>query len=404
MLIPERADAITPDWLQQALAAAGTLPVPALEDIEVEELGYENHAAGQLLRCHLRYGAGAAPAPESVIIKLSPAGPVMKRLIKLVGAQKREYMWYRHFASEAPIRSPALFYGDFDESNHNLVLVLEDLRNMKAIPQSAGVDAARARIAVRAIARLHGQFWEQGKAPALADCYNTLGLTYSRCLQLAYQGFLVSAHRRFKDEFTAEAVRLTEALGMTFADHTAALATGPLTLIHGDYRADNMFFDDSNGQEPVAIDWQGCGIGSGPYDVAYFLATCVSTEDRRRIERETLAEYHEIICGRGAKNFSFEDCWRSYRQNMLGILLLIILGCGGLDLSNEQLRTLTRKVLQRVLTAIDDLDVVDCLPKRRPLSSRAGAFSALSRFAYNTFRIAFNAHGMITRKSGSLRA
>ncbi|MDE0158400.1 MAG: phosphotransferase [Gammaproteobacteria bacterium] len=400
-LIPESADAITTVWLQQALAAGGALAAPAIQDIEVEALGDDNHAAGRLLRCHLRYDDGAAPAPESVIVKLSPADPVMKFLTRLGAAQKREYTWYRRFAPGAQIRSPALFYGDFDERNHNMALVLEDLRNMKAIPQSAGIDAERGRVALRAIARLHGQFWEQSEVLALADCYNTLGLTYSRCLQLAYQGLLAAAHRRFRDEFTPETLRLTEVLGMTFADHAGALATGPLTFIHGDYRADNMFFDDSGAQELVAIDWQTSGAGSGLYDVAYFLATNVSAEDRRRIEREALAEYHDIVCGMGAKNFSFDDCWRSYRQNMLSVLLYLMLGCGGTDVSNEQLGKLLTKSLRGVLTAIADLDVVDLLPQRKRLWSPAGAFSSLSRVVYNTSRLAYYAHGKITRRGGS---
>ena len=44
----------------------------------------------------------------------------------------------------------------------------------------------------------------------------------------------------------------------------------------------------------------------------------MNIDDRRRIEMDALREYHAIVCGMGAQNFTFEGCWRSYRQNMRG--------------------------------------------------------------------------------------
>ena len=46
----------------------------------------------------------------------------------------------------------------------------------------------------------------------------------------------------------------------------------------------------------------------------------MNIDDRRRIEMDALREYHAIVCGMGAQNFTFEGCWRSYRQNMRGVV------------------------------------------------------------------------------------
>ncbi len=148
----------------------------------------------------------------------------------------------------------------------------------------------------------------------------------------------------------------------------------------------------SAGDDFAVVDWQGCGLGPGLYDVAYFLGTNVLPGDRRRIEREALEEYHDIVCRLGARDFTFDDCWRSYRQNMLGVLVACILGCGGLDLGFQRLHDLVKSALERALAAIEDLDVAEFLPRGRLLSA-GNAFSILSRGAYTAYRLSRRQQG-----------
>ena len=80
-----------------------------------------------------------------------------------------------------------------------------------------------------------------------------------------------------------------------------------MTFVHGDYRGENMLRPRSRrhagaGADFAVVDWQGCGLGAGLYDVAYFLGTNVVPGDRRRIERAALGEYHDIVCRLGARD------------------------------------------------------------------------------------------------------
>ena len=46
----------------------------------------------------------------------------------------------------------------------------------------------------------------------------------------------------------------------------------PHTIIHGDYRLDNLFFGtDESDYELAVIDWQIASRGGAAYDVAYFI-------------------------------------------------------------------------------------------------------------------------------------
>ena len=191
---------------------------------------------------------------------------------------------------------------------------------------------------------------------------------------------------RFDSHFSPRIRRFAEEFGPRIADHFAALATGPRTLVHGDYRGENMFFGP--GEAFAAIDWQGCGSGSGLYDVAYFMATSVSTDDRRRIERGALEEYHDIVRRMGANDHAFDDCWRSYRENMLGAFMARVLGCGGFDVTDPERRNLAATMLSRMIAAFEDLDAGELLPGRSRFMARGHGFTTLSGWGYRALKLA----------------
>ncbi len=384
--LPERAEDITAAWLQQALAAGGAADFPAMEALEVEQLSDVVNALGNLFRCRLIARGGAAADPASVIVKLPTSNALSLRLARWLSLHRREYVYYRDISPHAPVRAPALLYGDFDARSHRFALVLEDLGGMKSIPQSAGVGVERAQRAIREIAGLQGRFWEAAGDPALAACGAFLTARHRRIMQTLYLLTLPLAFERFDDLFTADTRRRAEAFGSKIDAHFAAVGKGPNTVVHGDYRGDNVLFGREGEDDFAVIDWQGCGLGCGMYDVAFFLATSVSIDDRRRVERDAVAEYHDIVCRMGAKNYSRDDCWRSYRQNMLGPLMPMVLGSGGIDMSDQTLRRQTHVLLERTLTAVEDLNAWEFLPDRDRLFSFGGAFSILSQGGYKAYR------------------
>ena len=395
---------IDAEWMQRALAAGGASDYPAIRDVVVEDLGAASNAFGRLLRCHLTAAGGGAADPATVIVKLPPADRRAFRFARWMWMHERECLYYRRLARHARIRSPDLLYGDFDEDTHRFVLVLEDLRELEVPVQVAGVSAGRARLAVREIARLHGQFWGAVDCPALFGCRDIFAPKIRRFLQIAYLLCLPVVIERFGDSFSPQTRRLAEALGPRITAHFAAVSGVPRTLVHGDYRGENMFFGPEVGAGAAAsggasagdgfavVDWQGCGLGPGLYDVAYFLGTNVVPGNRRRIEHDALEEYHDIVCRLGARDFTFDDCWRSYRQNMLGVLVACIVGCGGLDLGFQRLHDLVKSALERALAAVEDLDVAEFLPRARFLSA-GNAFSILSRGAYKAYRLSRRQQG-----------
>ena len=371
--------------MRQALAAGGASAPPQLEAVQVERLSEVTNALGNLFRCRLVARNGAAAYPASVIVKIPTSNALALRLARWLSLHRREYVYYRDIAAHSGVRTPSLLYGDFDARSHRFVLVLEDLGGMEAIPQIVGVDAARTHRAIREIAGFQGRFWGAPDDPVLSACGAFLSAGESRIMQTLYLLTLPAAFARFGDIFTPATHRLAEAFGTSVAAHFRATAEGPKTIVHGDFRGDNVLFGGAGQSDLAVIDWQGCGIGCGMYDIAFFLGTSVAIDERRRIERDVVGEYHAIVCRMGAKDFTIDDCWRSYRQNMLGTLMPMVIGCGGLDMSDPKLVRQTRELLGRTLTAVEDLDAGEFLPARERLLSSGGAFSLLSRCGYKAY-------------------
>ena len=68
--IPERGSALTADWMGRALIAGGASDLPAITDMEVEDIGAGAGALSEILRCTMRYEDDGPGAPESVVVKL----------------------------------------------------------------------------------------------------------------------------------------------------------------------------------------------------------------------------------------------------------------------------------------------------------------------------------------------
>ena len=314
---------------------------------------------------------------------------------------KREYFCFRQLAPHMPIALPQLFYGDFDNASHRFVIALEDLSYMAGMDQLVGADAERSMQAIRGIAELHGRFWDRLDQPPLSDFLAAVGGPKPWLSQLIYLGCLPPCLERFGNLFSDRTRRLAEAFGPRVVDHMRELAAAPQTLTHGDFRLENMFFGGSDPDDFAVIDWQTSGlIGNGLYDVAYFMVSSVPTEVRRQIEREALAEYHGIIYGMGAKDITLQDCWHSYRRNILGMLTPSVCAGGALDMSNERIRALGEAMLKRTLAAIEDLDAAELLPDRDGFLTPTSAFSAFSSCFYNVYRLFYRLRGTRAR-SGS---
>ena len=387
-LLRTSGDEITPAWMQEVLAAGSEASPPPIARVvaNMPESGFSGF--GDLARCRLYLPNGSPATPEAVIVKSQDSRAVSTWFARQLSLYEREYMFYRHLAEHIPIRAPALHFGCLDIKTYRFVLVLEDLGRWGR--PAAGADgfallgAAEAWLVIRKVARMHGQFWNAEDDPRLRHCITVFTPNYGRMMRTLFWYCLVSAREYFPDTMTADMVRWAETLGSGLTDHLANNTAGPRTFVHGDLRASNLFFSAGATPDLALIDWQGCGIGNGLMDLAYFIVFCVDTPVRRSIEQEVLEEYHTTIVSMGAQDFTFEDCRNSYRRSMFTVFMLCLLGCS-IGLTDPELRTAVGTLLHRSVTAIHDLDAMEFLPDRNERQFGDGLHASLTRSGYTAY-------------------
>ena len=393
LAIPESESAVTVDWMGQALASGGRCNASGLKDLAVQQIGTRSGFVGTLLRCHLEYHEGVPTGPRSVIVKLPSANPKARRVSRALSLYKREYDFYSVLAPDAPISSPVLLYGEFDKRSSAFVLVLEDLSHMEFFDRFHVATVEQAKTAIRAIARLHGQYWNKHNQPPLSGLYQFSSLKNRILLHFAYLLSVGAVLERFGHVFSSATRRLFDAYAARLDSQFLEFSAKPQTFVHGDYHLGNIVFGPDHRHEMSVIDWQVCGVSCGMEDIATFTVTGLSSEMRGKIERELLEEYHHIVCSMGAQAYTFEDCWQTYRQYVLSRLVTLAIAAAVVDTDDPEAMKAAENYLGRLQTAIGDLQAEELLPATPRFWSLGNVVAVSSTLAYKT--------GKTLRRQGS---
>lgn len=312
-------DALTPRWLTHVLASAGVLDGATVTDVDLTPVG-----TGQLatsVRLRLRYDK-PVPAPPTLVAKLPATDPTSLATAKTLRAYEVEVRFYQELAPDLPIRTPAVHCADIDVDSGRFVLLMEDLAPARQGDQLAGCSVAEAALAIGELVKLHAPRWGD---PALAG-YDWLHRDNERALLLEiapplWGGFC----ERYADRLGPE---VHEAGSALFADFGRYLAgdEGPWTIVHRDFRLDNLLFGDRGGSVPIAVvDWQACTHASGLIDVAYFIGAGLLTDVRREHERDLVRRYHDGLVAAGVRDYGWEQCWTDHRLgSFAGFLTAVV--------------------------------------------------------------------------------
>ena len=89
------------------------------------------------------------------------------------------------------------------------------------------------------------------------------------------------------------------------------------TLIHGDFKVDNLLFRPRPDPEVAILDWQGLSVGTGIEELAGFIPRSMSIESRRKQEPDLLQIYFCILSASYPDNYRFADMIHDYKTGLL---------------------------------------------------------------------------------------
>lgn len=313
--IATTAGELTPEWLTAALASSGTLPEGRVTSVSTSPLG-----TGQMCDCYrvaLTYDRDTT-APPSLVAKLPSTDEGTRLSALMLRNYEKEVRFYQSFAATLDVGTPAHHYAEVAEVPDRFVLLLDDMAPAAQGDQLAGCGLDVAEEAVGELVGLHAPHWAD---PALAD-HDWLAETmrppgFGPLLAPLWPGFI----ERYGDRVTSEIVTAGNQL-FDRIDRFLAMAGAP-TLVHGDFRLDNLLIHPSTGAVSV-VDWQTVAVGTAAYDVAYLLGASLSTDDRRDHEEALVRRYHEGLVDAGVTGFGWDECWADYRRGAFTGLLMAI--------------------------------------------------------------------------------
>lgn len=338
---------VPPETLTAALKSAGLLRGARVVALNASVIGRGQGLTSALWRIIPTYSEDDAAAPRSVIAKMSSASGDNREIALALRFMERECRAYANIGRTGMLERPVCYHQAVDPDSGDGLLLLEDLGALAAEDQVAGIRPPRARTALAALASFHAEWW---RSPATR---RSLGLprfddpvivgTVEKIYAAAWPAFLETYESRLPARF----LRILEQVGAAIGPLAGRLASGPVTVLHGDFRADNLFFGRKDGKKAVwAIDWQIACIGAGVFDAAYFLSQSVSTDAAS--ERGLLEEYHQALFAGGVTDYPFEQCLADYRRAVIYGLVYVVIACGLMGAADARSARLCDALLRRV--------------------------------------------------------
>ena len=306
---------VTARWVAEATGLAVT-------SVEHEIIGVGIGVSSAVYRLRLQ-GDGV---PETLVLKLQALDEAAVFTCTMLRMYTREVKFFEEIAAQSPIRVPKGYGGAISDDGSTYYLFMEDLGGYREVDQNAGMEIVDAERALDALAVWHAVFWgraeqyvETGAAMSLAD--------------ETYHGVLPIVFAEGWDKVQA--------------------------VTHGDYRADNIFFDDDGGV--ILLDFQLTGLGTAAYDLAYFVTQSLLPEVAAANEQVLFDRYVAALIAAGVPESETTTLWESYRIAALFCLVYPIVASRGMDLSDPRQYALVSNMNTRCARAIDELDLASLL-------------------------------------------
>lgn len=329
-MIPLSIDDVSAQWLGEVLRR----PV---RNLHPTQIGQGVGIMGDIFRVAVDYESAEQAGPASVVVKLPSSFEENRAQGVALGMFEAEVKFFRELADQVSVGLPEVMFAEINSGTAEFVIVMEDLSDLNMVEQSEGMSFAQAEAAVSVLAHIHAVWWGRAQAPDLEWIPTMTGPRIEYVDQLLTQ-ILPVFLEGFAKYLPDDGAELYKRFAGNYLKINKVLAgRSPWTLVHQDYRVENLLFGPPGSGRVVVIDWQGIGRGPGAYDLAYILGGSMSSKLRRAHEKDLVTTYLERLMGLGVTDYSFDQLWDDYghAQLMGGLATAMVVG-GGMDLSNER--------------------------------------------------------------------
>ena len=295
---------MTPQWLEEALAAGGHAP-PPISALEVRPMDDFLGAMGEVVIVSVTYG-GDTDLPAEFVAKCPKDDEFARLNAQVMVSYQREHGFYDHLAPQVASRTnmsiPRCFVNLFDPETHAATLVIERIHPATKGDILDGTTFERMHTLVGDLARMHGAYWMDG---SLND--QDWLIDWNAPSFLAGIPRTLASWSNIREQFphlhSDELVAMAETFLADIPHWLGRFAQRPWTLIHQDYELDNVLF---RADGPVIVDWQSPMRSFPGMDLGWLLMASHNSETLAR-EPELLDHYRAELAAAGGPDWSTED-------------------------------------------------------------------------------------------------
>lgn len=296
-----------------SIQSLSTALAPLTDGSEVVSITRVPVGTGQMADCfrvHLTY-AKKCKGPSTLIAKVPSLNQSSRSASRLTRCYELETKFYSELRTLVDVRAPQCHYVSYNADDDDFLLLLEDLAPAIQGDQIAGCSLDQAVAAVSELTRLHGPLWNAAALNSMTWLSRQTAessVATSTLFKHFYPGFV----ERYSDRLECEVIELG-ARFVSQSERYFAAAPAISTVVHRDYRLDNLLFCGSGIDVSVAVvDWQTVCQAPGVSDLSYFVGSGLAVDDRRLHEEFLVREYQRGLQGYGIE-LKFDDLWRQYR-------------------------------------------------------------------------------------------
>ena len=350
--IPTSMHEVTDQWLIDILSSHQAFADAPISSVDRQSVG---DGIGQVGEFNKVVVTTESAMQSTLFLKLRAPIEGMHAVALRYKMYEKEVRFYNELAAHMNVRTPEVYYADYDPETDNVALLMEFLDGWHSPDQITGASHNQTLAAIKQLAAINTPYWNR-----------TQDLPWLPTMQTDYMQQTISDMAACSDIFFQ---RFGTELPISKSDFDRiieswpaildGLSEGNLTLTHYDYRVENMFFS-SDESEVAVIDWQLIGALRAGWDLAYLIGTNIPSEQRRANEQQYIDLYLDCMRDHGV-NYSEAELRHDMKWSLLGLCSIAVIGGANFDVSNERSFELFKVISIRLFDAIAEHEALSVI-------------------------------------------
>ncbi len=350
--IPTSMHEVTDQWLIDILSSHQAFADAPISSVDRQSVG---DGIGQVGEFNKVVVTTESAKQTTLFLKLRAPIEGMHAVALRYKMYEKEVRFYNELAAHMDVRTPEVYYADYDPETDNVALLMEFLDGWHSPDQITGASHNQTLAAIKQLGAINAPYWNRTQElpwlPTMQTDYMQQTISdMAACSDIFFQRFAGDLPIAKSDFY--QIIESWPAI-------LDGLSEGNLTLTHYDYRVENMFFS-SDESEVAVIDWQLIGALRAGWDLAYLIGTNIPSEQRRANEQQYIDLYLDCMRDHGV-NYSEAELRHDMKWSLLGLCSIAVIGGANFDVSNERSFELFKVISIRLFDAIAEHEALSVI-------------------------------------------